>query len=1012
MGITMGKYFHQFKKIFIFFIFLELLLASFIYFAQKEELAWTINKNTQHAESDYKQLYTSLKIHANTIFNEMINQEEVLKLFKEATNPDKSVRDSARKKLYFLLLEPYQRLNTQTNLRQLHFHTPKNRSFLRMHKPDRYGDDLTGIRKSVTYVNRYRKAIDGFEEGRVLSGFRFVYPLYYNHEYLGSVETSFAAYALRSNLKTEAYDVCVIIKKEEVSAKIDQDEKENYTVTKLSDKYLREKDVKPSILMNKELIKHIKKQFQEKEHLNKSFSIYSHLDDGTLFSFLPIRSVNSSRYVGYIIFIKKEDALYFVSNLFLLMQVLCLLVVLSFLYFTIKRETLIALIKEKNETFNSINRNTRDAVIIFRYGRVVDCNISAYKQAGLSSKEQFIGYSSTLLSPFRQPNGQKSSMLIKMNVVKALKGEYVNFDWMAKRLDGSTFWTSVVFTRIDINGKGYIHAHFRDISHHMKAQEIVERERTFLQNVIDSIDSSIRVINKDSSIELMNKKALQNVEDNLTDHISSNIVNQQATSKSIFEHNNSVYETVTSPLFNEKSEAYAIIETVYDITNLTKANEEIAEQIAVSEYKATHDTLTSLANKSLLVQAINHAISNQKNHAKKIAILLIDLDNFKEINDSLGHDFGDKVLLTIANRLAKATSNKETLARLGGDEFILLLENNEDLDSIAKRAQKVLEQIKVPIHIDNHEIFITMSIGISICPDDASNAENLLKNADAAMYKAKANGKDIFEFYSKEMTIHALERITLEAQLRKAITNNEFVVHYQAQVDSTKHKIIGLEALIRWIHPSKGVISPFNFIPLAEETGLIVDIDYIVAENVFAQARTWLDKNINFGVISINLSMIMLQRGRFIEKIKVLLDKYALDPKLFQFEITETQIMMDVDKSIHDISLLKELGFSIAIDDFGTGYSSLAYLKKLPIDKLKIDKSFIDFIPRSEEDNAIVKAIIALANSLKLHIIAEGVEELEQERFLNENGCHEIQGYLYSKPINSVQASNLLENWE
>ena len=325
----MFKQIMQFKKIILFFIILEILFASLIQIIQDKEFNLQIEKYNKHAEADYKQLYTSLNIHADTIFNEMINQEDVLTLFKEASNPDKLLQDKARKALYQLLLKHYQRLSHDTNLKQLHFHTKDNRSFLRMHKPDSYGDDLTLIRKSVNYVNQYKEPTQGFEVGRVHSGFRFVYPLFYENVYLGSVEASFAACSLHDNLKTNQYDVCVIVKKDEVFAKSQKDELDTYMSIRLSDIYLREQDIVSSQYMNDATIDSIKDEFAQKQASNKSFSIYTHENGGVLVSFVPIQNVNSNDYVAYVVFVRQEENMLMVSYIFLVMQTLLLIFLTS-----------------------------------------------------------------------------------------------------------------------------------------------------------------------------------------------------------------------------------------------------------------------------------------------------------------------------------------------------------------------------------------------------------------------------------------------------------------------------------------------------------------------------------------------------------------------------------------------------------------------------------------------------------------------------------------------------------
>jgi diguanylate cyclase (GGDEF)-like protein len=385
------------------------------------------------------------------------------------------------------------------------------------------------------------------------------------------------------------------------------------------------------------------------------------------------------------------------------------------------------------------------------------------------------------------------------------------------------------------------------------------------------------------------------------------------------------------------------------------------------------------------------------------------LDQFKKINDSLGHHIGDEVLIEVAKRLTNAIREEDTLARLGGDEFTIILKDVKNIQSASTVAQKIIEIIKEPILISSHTLYISSSIGISMYPDDSTNDDNLIKYADAAMYKAKDEGRDNYQFYSSEMTAFAFERVVIESSLKMAIKEEQFEVYFQPQFKATSNKIIGMEALVRWIHPSIGPVSPEKFIPIAEESGLIIEIDNIVMKKAMTQFAKWHSDGLNPGILALNLAMKQLNDKDFIVKLLNTMNITKFKPQWLELEVTEGQVMNNPESSIKKLNKISTMGIEIAIDDFGTGYSSLSYLKKLPLDKLKIDQSFMREIPYNEDDVAITKAIIALGKSLNLKIMAEGVEKKEQKDFLISNGCDYIQGYYYCKPIPAKDITQMLE---
>ena len=466
-------------------------------------------------------------------------------------------------------------------------------------------------------------------------------------------------------------------------------------------------------------------------------------------------------------------------------------------------------------------------------------------------------------------------------------------------------------------------------------------------------------------------------------------------------------ESSISIFKDETGKTVGVIGYIKDISRRKKAEKKLKKQEKLLRYQASYDALTGLPNRVLFQDRLEQSIEKAKRHNTKFAIFFLDLDRFKQINDSLGHEVGDMVLEK-ASGIIKSTLRKEdTLARLGGDEFVIITGDIPRIKDIGTLANKIIDSLREPMDIDIHRLYISVSIGISLYPDDDSDSRNLLKYADSAMYKAKDEGRDNYQFYSPDMTKLALEKIALETDLRLAIKNREFIVYYQPQIDSTSRELVGLEALVRWKHPTKDMISPAQFIPLAEDTGMIADIDLIVMKIAMEQVEKWRKKGLNPGVIALNLSMERLNSDKLIQTVKYNMAKFNLSPKDFEFEVTEGKIMKKPEDMILKLKKLSDMGIKIAIDDFGTGYSSLSYLKKLPIDKIKIDQSFVRHIPQSEDDSSIVKAIIALAQSLNLELIAEGVETEKQKEFLIENGCKDIQGYYYSKPLSSEKIEKL-----
>jgi diguanylate cyclase (GGDEF)-like protein len=414
---------------------------------------------------------------------------------------------------------------------------------------------------------------------------------------------------------------------------------------------------------------------------------------------------------------------------------------------------------------------------------------------------------------------------------------------------------------------------------------------------------------------------------------------------------------------------------------------------------ANYDSLTQLPNRELLQDRMTQAIAQATRQQTLVGLLLLDLDRFKLVNDTLGHDFGDELLKEVASRVKSCIRASDTLSRLGGDEFVVILNGIETASDAAKVARKVIDTLSRPIVLNGHEVVVTGSIGISLFPNDGRERNALLSNADVAMYRAKEQGRNHFQFYTEGMNAATIERLTLENDLRHAVERDELVLHYQPLLELASGRITGVEALVRWQHPEQGMIPPIQFIPLAEETGLIASIGTWVLREACAQMKRWINDGADPMVVSVNLSSHQFHREDMLRTVTEALEQTGLDPSLLSLEITESSLMVNPDEAVVTLCLLHSMGVGISIDDFGTGYSSLGYLKRFPISTLKIDRSFINDLTENPEDSAIVRAVLAMAHSLSIGVVAEGVETEYQLEFLREAGCDIIQGYHLSKPL-------------
>jgi diguanylate cyclase (GGDEF)-like protein/PAS domain S-box-containing protein len=602
------------------------------------------------------------------------------------------------------------------------------------------------------------------------------------------------------------------------------------------------------------------------------------------------------------------------------------------------------------------------------------------------------------------------------------QGDYFSEERQYRRKDGSTFWCMVSGCALDQNraneGSIWVYA---DITARKEAEEKLRLSATVIEHIADGVV----VLDAEGTIVAVNPAFTQ-----ITGYTEAEAMGRDRTLTRSGRHEQSFYEEMWQEQMDKgfwrgelwsvrkNGEMYLEFLTVSAVrdtrgrathyvgvfSDITKAKES-QEKL---DHLAHHDPLTALPNRLLFHDRLQHALLRAARDGEQLALLFIDLDRFKNVNDTLGHHIGDELLKQVAKALQDRLREGDTLARLGGDEFIVLLENIENQYGASQVAEKLVQMFEEPFMVAGHELFVTCSVGISLFPDDAADLNMLIRNADVAMYQAKARGRNGFSFYAPSMTGEGVERLRLETFLRRSIEKEEIFLNYQPQVEIDTGRLVGVEALVRWNHPELGLIPPIRFIPLAEDTGFINQLGKWVLHEACRQMVRWQDAGLHVPKIAVNLSAKQFERGSIVNMVADILRDTGLEPQRLQLEVTESVIMNTGDAMVF-INDLHSIGVALAIDDFGTGYSSLAYLKQLPVQTLKIDRSFIKDISTDVNDEAIAIAIIQLGKSMNLSVIAEGVETEEQAAFLLRHGCNLAQGYFYSRPL---LADDILTRWK
>jgi diguanylate cyclase (GGDEF)-like protein/PAS domain S-box-containing protein len=646
----------------------------------------------------------------------------------------------------------------------------------------------------------------------------------------------------------------------------------------------------------------------------------------------------------------------------------------------------------------------------------LDCNTAALQMFGYSAGDRMLHPAD--ISPPSQPDGTPSRTAAEQKMAAAFLNGKERFEWLHQRKNGNVFPAEVCLTALTLSGQPMLLATVRDITERKQAEEALLFKTALLEAQAETTIDGILAVDESDHIVLANKQFGRNFEipDELLSTRDDLIVLKHVTDKvedpdAFIERveylnshrdekgrdelrfkNGKIFDRYSAPLVDSKGRYRGRIWYFRDITARKLAEERV-------QYLAYYDALTGLPNRTLLQDRLAKVLAGARRRKDKVAILFLDLDRFKDINDSLGHSVADLLLQEVAERLKIWAREQDTVARVGGDEFLIVLTGVKDVADAAVATERIVKVMTAEFVVQGHSLSIDCSVGISIFPEHGADGETLIKNADAAMYSAKENGRNRFQFFTEDMNAQVVERLTLENSLRLALDKKELFLVYQPQMDIATGRITGLEALLRWQHPDLGLVPPDRFIRIAENSGLIVPIGEWVVRTACRQARKWQDEGLPAVSVAVNVSAVQFRQAGFCELIRRVLHETGLAPQYLELELTESLLLANADLMLSVVQELKAMGVTLAIDDFGTGYSSFSYLRQFRVSKLKIDRVFIRDVAVNPDDAAITTAIISMAKSLRLKVIAEGVEDEAQMSFLRAHQCDEIQGYYFSKPL-------------
>ncbi|MBF0372619.1 MAG: EAL domain-containing protein, partial [Alphaproteobacteria bacterium] len=666
--------------------------------------------------------------------------------------------------------------------------------------------------------------------------------------------------------------------------------------------------------------------------------------------------------------------------------------------------------------FQTLFESSPDPTWIIEGGAFVECNAAALTCLQYPDKSLFLKSHPSRLSPETQADGDPSFAKAERMMALARENGIHRFEWLHTRADGSCFPAEVTLSALTLAGREVIHCVWRDITERKR----IEADMRLAASVLEGTSEGVIITDAQGVILSVNPAFTA-----ITGYEPSEAIGATPRLLKSEHHDQAFYQTMWRSLsengqwrgevWNRRKSGEAYLEwlsitalpgrdgmpTRYvslftDVTELRRKDERIHHQ-------AYHDALTGLPNRLLLGDRLTHAIEVARREERGLAVMFIDLDRFKVVNDSLGHDAGDMLLEEVARRLTACTRRSDTIARLGGDEFVVVLTGFENPAEVAEVAEKLIHTLMAPMALKGHDVNVGASIGISLFPEDGADTVTLMKNADTAMYRAKEAGRNTFRMFDRVMNSDALERLELEEALRRALERGEFELHYQPKIDLRSKRVVGAEALIRWLSPERGMVSPAQFIPLAEETGLIIRIGDWVLEEACRQLAAWEKQGLDAMKVAINVSARQFHDGGLADRVSEALLRHEVDPARLEIELTESTVMSDPDNAVRQLLRLREIGITVSIDDFGTGYSSLSSLKSLPLGTIKIDQSFVRRVDTDSDNSAIVAAIVGLAGALGMSTVAEGVETREEEALLEQYDCAVVQGFRYAKAMPAAE---------
>lgn len=673
-------------------------------------------------------------------------------------------------------------------------------------------------------------------------------------------------------------------------------------------------------------------------------------------------------------------------------------------------------LRDNDRRYRALFESAGEGMAVIQDGVLRSCNRAILRMLGYDDCTRLLGKRPADLSPPSQPDGQ-SSVEKERRLLAQADGEHMaRFEWEHQRSDGSILPVEVTLIPVQIDGRPAHYAIWYDLTDRRVAEAREERARTVFENTSEGIV----VTDPEQRIIAVNRAFTE-----ITGYTEDEVLGHTPRVLQSGRQDESFYQAMWASLTRtgqwrgqfwnrrKNGEIYpqlSTISTVYDaggrLTNYIAVFGDITQLKRSEEalYELAHkDALTGLANRTLLRARLEQCLHRAGRDGTMLALLFLDLDLFKNVNDTLGHPVGDALLQSVANAMADALPDADSIARLGGDEFIVLLEDMGEPNTAAQLARTLLEVFTQPFPAQGRELHITASIGISVFPVDGKDMDALLANADVAMYRAKEQGRNTYRFFKPEMTAGAAERLRLENALRGALARDELKLEYQPQVRLGDNCMHGAEVLLRWHHPELGVVPPARFIPIAEELGLIVNLGVWVLIRACQQLAAWDARGLLVPRLAVNLSVLQLERPSLVEEVQAAVQHTGIEPDRLELEVTESMLMRHAEQVIANLAALRDMGITIAVDDFGSGFSSLAYLKRLPIHRLKIDKTFVDHLTANANDDAIARAVIALGRGLGLEVIAEGVETEVQADFLRREGCAEAQGFLFGRPMSAAE---------